>query len=304
VRINPHHVHIKDSKYYDEIYTSISRPRNKDPWYSIAWDKAVPFNSSTFQTLDEEWHRQRRAPISQFFSKRSIRNLEPMIQANVKKLTERIHGEHVAGTVLNLSNAYSALALDVISSYCFGIPEQALDQPEYGRVMRETLNDGVQVNQFGRQFPALYAIMVKMPPWLLEKIDPVQGTTNKTWNRLNDKIMTVINGDDDAATKAAYPTIFHHLVNSDLPASEKTPHRLLGEAMNFIGAGTETTGRTLSTTAFFIINNPPVREKLMEELLRTIPSPQATASLLDLETLPYLVRQIFHLFSSATLTLT
>jgi cytochrome P450 len=290
VRINPHHVHIKDNLYYDEIYTSISRPRNKDIWYSIAWDKTVPFNSSTFQTLDEEKHRQRRAPFSQFFSKRSIRNVEPMIQANVEKLVERVHQEHVAGTVLNLSNASAALILDVISSYCFGIGEHALDQPEYARLMRETLNTGVQLNQFGRQFPQIFGAMVKMPAWLVQRIDPVQGIVNETWERLNRKIVAVINGEDmDAAAKADYPTIFHHLIKSDLPASEKTAHRLLGEGMNFIGAGTETTGRTLSTTLFFIINNPTVREKLMEELSRAIPSHKTTTSLATLEALPYLV---------------
>ncbi len=86
------------------------------------------------------------------------------------------------------------------------------------------------------------------------------------------------------------PTIFHELVNSNLPAEEKSITRLMDEGITLIGAGTVTTAHVLSTTSYHILSNPHILQCLQKELQEAIPesSHAAEAPLPQLEHLPYL----------------
>ena len=59
-------------------------------------------------------------------------------------------------------------------------------------------------------------------------------------------------------------TIFHELLNSDLPPEEKCLNNLAQEGQNIIGAGADTTSNVLSCTTFHVLNNPTVLAKLKE----------------------------------------
>lgn len=62
------------------------------------------------------------------------------------------------------------------------------------------------------------------------------------------------------------PTLFRHLVNSDLPASELSDERLLREAQVLIGSGTMTTAGTMCFLVYYIKANPAIHKRLTEEL--------------------------------------
>jgi cytochrome P450 len=111
-----------------------------------------------FITEDPVLHRHRREPVSNFFSKRNIRNLEPMLQEKVQFLMGRVRAEFERDAVLNLSDMNSALTLDVISAYSFGHGWKQLENPEYGKLMRRTLMDGSAANNWGRQFPYIFNV--------------------------------------------------------------------------------------------------------------------------------------------------
>ena len=61
-------------------------------------------------------------------------------------------------------------------------------------------------------------------------------------------------------------TLFRHLVNSDLPASELSDKRPSREAQVLIGAGIITTSQALSFSCYYILANPAIRKRLAEEL--------------------------------------
>lgn len=83
-------------------------------------------------------------------------------------------------------------------------------------------------------------------------------------------------------------TIFGVILESDLPASEKTVSRLQQEAISVTGAGIETTMRALSLCTFHILANPPVMERLQAELKEAIPDPRHPPNWDALSQLPYL----------------
>jgi cytochrome P450 len=85
-------------------------------------------------------------------------------------------------------------------------------------------------------------------------------------------------------------TIFHELIQSDLPESEKYVRRLQDEAQTVVGAGLTTTAWSLTNAVFYILSTPGVLEKLRKELFNAIPDINApdAFSFSKLENLPYL----------------
>ena len=62
-----------------------------------------------------------------------------------------------------------------------------------------------------------------------------------------------------------HKTVFHTLLQSDLPAKEKETKRLADEAVLLVGAGTHTTSFILAVLTFYLLSNPPLLRKLREE---------------------------------------
>lgn len=65
---------------------------------------------AAFGTNDHDLHRMRRAAINPFFSKASVRRLQPVIQERMDKLLERIKGFKTSGEPLTISLAYVAFS--------------------------------------------------------------------------------------------------------------------------------------------------------------------------------------------------
>jgi cytochrome P450 len=82
-------------------------------------------------------------------------------------------------------------------------------------------------------------------------------------------------------------TLFHSLLNSDLPALEKSTERLQSEGESVVGAGTLTTAHYLTTTLYHILANPHVLRKLSEELRAMMPDQDTLPSYHELNQLPY-----------------
>lgn len=104
VRVSPYEIHIITSSFYEELYTSATQKRNKYEWFTKQF--ATPLVA--FGTVDHNLHRIRRGAINPFFSKASVRRLQPVIQEKIKKLISRVDGFGESGEVLNVHLAYMA----------------------------------------------------------------------------------------------------------------------------------------------------------------------------------------------------
>jgi cytochrome P450 len=88
--------------------------------------------------------------------------------------------------------------------------------------------------------------------------------------------------------EAAHKTIFHEILGSDLPESEKSPSRLWQDGQVTVIAGTLTTASALSYATYCFLTQPDVLKRLREELQTAIPNPSRLPPLATLEQLPYL----------------
>jgi hypothetical protein len=110
----------------------------------------------------------------------------------------------------------------------------------------------------------------------------------------------------------SHPTIFHDLLTSSLPESEKSTERLAEEAVLLVGAGkhffpkiksrnqgrsvnlvhllkgTHTAAWALSVATFYLLSQPSTLLALKAELSVAIPKPTNVIPLATLEKLPYL----------------
>ena len=96
--------------------------------------------------------------------------------------------------------------------------------------------------------------------------------------------------DGDHYKTVSHPTVFHDILDSNLPAKEKTVERLWQDAQVIMIAGTETTAWALSVISYYLLTDPDIRRKLREELIAAMPDPEVQVPVKTLEQLPYLVR--------------
>lgn len=99
-----------------------------------------------------------------------------------------------------------------------------------------------------------------------------------------EKVLSDPNKDNE---EKEHPTVFHGMLQSDLPASELTPDRLRAVGEVLVAAGTLTTAHYLTSTVYSILTNPSVFQRLSEELKQAMPDSAVLPSFNDLIQLPY-----------------
>ena len=85
----------------------------------------------TFGTVSHALHRRRRGAFSSFFSKTSVRRLQPVIQSLIDVLCEKISQKLDTGESVDMVYAYSALTQDVITEYCFSNCRNVLEMKDF-----------------------------------------------------------------------------------------------------------------------------------------------------------------------------
>lgn len=93
-------------------------------------------------------------------------------------------------------------------------------------------------------------------------------------------------------TLTPHPIIYHALLSPEANKGRPLPSRrsLLDEAGILLGAGADSTGITLMVAAHYVLQNPPVRQRLEAELREAWPVLEEIPRYEVLEKLPYLVR--------------
>ncbi len=309
MRINPYELHIKDPYYYDDIYAPSSRKRDK-------YKRAVPIfgaPSSMVATVGHDHHRFRRSLLNNFFSKRSVLELLPIIYENESKLMRRFEKacQEDEKNVLELGDAFAAFTADLISQYSWGVSSRFLDDENFNNNVRRAGNSLASILHFYKFFPILIPIARAMPRWLISRLNPIatalldmQNTVSQQFDSHHQKKKKLKpepepeSESESEPDKTSRKTLFDGLSDPTVPPEERTPRRLEDEGLIVLLAGTESTARALALAAFYIYHqDKPLVTKLREELRSVMPTPTTEPSLTQLEQLPYLVRNIHNIMS-------
>ncbi|KAK7542635.1 putative P450 monooxygenase [Phyllosticta citribraziliensis] len=282
IRVSPDELHIQDSAYHETMY-SPNRPVNKPE--KIAHRFGNPL--SAFATPDHAKHRQRRSALNPFFSKMKVAQFSPEIQMSMQKILARLEREYVGtGRVLSLNRMWGCLSSDTIVAFAFERHYDFVESPEFHSALNQAMIDLLEPTHWLVHVPFVARIFQSLPDSLVRYLQPQMDSVIHFNTELTSQIAEVLSAGGNGEKNAG--TIFSSLLHSSLPAEELTLTRLQHESISVIGAGVESTMRTLVVACFHIFDNPRIKEKLVMELTEAIPDARDVPSWDYLAQLPYL----------------
>ncbi|OCT53733.1 Trichodiene oxygenase [Cladophialophora carrionii] len=285
LRINPEEVHINDADYYDQVYAGSTHKRNK--WTFFTNSSGLP--QSAFGTPDHNLHRMRRAALNPYFSKAKVRVLQPRIQSSLDNLMARFREFQQSGEPMTVSLAYAALANDIVMEYAFARSDNRLLAHDFDPSFKEAGEAGARIGHFVKQMPWVLTLMKVLPDSAQLALNPVMAS----YIKLNKDVIRHVSeiyahrGDPDSKYNSQ-TTIFHAIMQGDLPEKEKSPDRLWQDGQVVVIAGTLTTAAALSEITYQLLQQPSELRRLKKELAGAIPDPTAALDTVKLEQLPYL----------------
>ena len=185
MRINPHEIHINDPYFIDDLYTGSAKKRDKYTWSgrqtlressSIAVSieerltHLVP--DSLVATIPHDEHRRRRAAMSPFFSKASIRKLDPAIQNGLAVILRRLQECAWSSGVFHASIAYKAATCDIITEFSFGVSTNYAAKDDYEESYFQAVDDHLHLSWVLAYIAWFGPFMMSIPFSIMSRLYP------------------------------------------------------------------------------------------------------------------------------------
>ncbi|KAJ8062657.1 hypothetical protein OCU04_009179 [Sclerotinia nivalis] len=141
--------------------------------------------------------------------------------------------------------------------------------PDFSPSWAETFVALAVAAKWCKFFPKVYTLMEYTPRWVLKRYAPGVILTLDHHDKIRAQIKEILSGSIlpvDVTIDGFPRTIFHNFLSSSLPESEKTFGNMSQEAINVIGAGTDTVANTLMILVYYLAGDRARCEKLREEL--------------------------------------
>jgi cytochrome P450 len=227
--------------------------------------------ASHILTRDHDLHRQRRKPLDPFFSRNGVQRLHGMLKETVLKLETRLREYSGTKRVIRLDHAFSAFSSDVMCHICLsgGLGDEKradfLDDPDFSPEWYFLCSSAVRVELTRCRFDCICNMVKSMPlfggfPWIIHIVNLIPmsflfwclpaGQVFANFRKfslacIHQAIRVKEENDRKGIKTEDRGSIFLHLANSDMPASERSPERLVKEAQVLLAGGTATTSHTL-----------------------------------------------------------
>ncbi|KAI1768599.1 cytochrome P450 [Hypoxylon sp. FL1150] len=254
IRISPYELHVNDAAFFDTLYN-----RQEGVWHKYDWSvDAFATKGATLWTADHTLHKNRRLPLSPFISKARLSNQQDMIMRHVQALFDRL------------------------SDFA------ASQETHYNDIGKKDFDAGMVVAaQAGGLVWRITKFIRFFGPFMRSYPAPLTGglcapTRYISMNDTKNFMKAAVSPDDDGPR-----TLVHEIMQSRLPAPERSFERIFEEMSTTTGAGFETTAAVIRIAAFHIYSDPKILQKLRTELAAAPDHDWKT-----LEKLPYLTATI------------
>jgi cytochrome P450 len=169
IRISPYELHVNDPAFFDTLYN-----RQDGIWHKYDWAvDAFATKGATLWTADHTLHKNRRVPLSPFFSKVKVANQQDMIVRHVNKLFARLSGFAASKESVDLGAALTAFVRDVVDEYIFGKHYNDLEKEDFAAGMVVAAQAGGllwRTTKFFRFFGPMVRLIP--PKWMIQVADP------------------------------------------------------------------------------------------------------------------------------------
>ena len=172
IRISPFELHVDDPKFYDELYVG---PKIRITHKYERSIQGFGRDPAAFSTIPHAVHRMRRAALNPFFSKKSVNELTPVIQAKIQQLCTRLREFKGTGAPINMVHAYSAFTVDVITEYMFARSLDNLEAPNFDPSWHEAMMTASRMFNLGNQLPQIVTLSRLVPEWFVKAVNPAMS---------------------------------------------------------------------------------------------------------------------------------
>ena len=158
VRIGVNDLHINDPTFYENI----TRPASnflKDPDYY----RGVGFPHAILGMTDPIEHRVRKQVLAPAFSASQIQGISPQIEAKIDHMCEIFKRLAESSTPVNITAAFKAYALDIISEIVIGEGFGALDCVGFRHPKLDVMKECIQGAWICRAFPLMSRLTLALP---------------------------------------------------------------------------------------------------------------------------------------------
>ncbi|OAP56472.1 hypothetical protein AYL99_09651 [Fonsecaea erecta] len=281
LRLGPNFVSVSDPDALPIIY-GIAKGFRKSDFYT-ALDPVVngQLMQSMFATQSDDWHRAQRKPIAHAYAMSTLVSYEPLVDSTTAILIEVIGNRFAStGQTCNLAQWLQWYAFDVMGeitfSERFGFLEQGRDIGDICQGIHHHFTYGAPVGQI----PWLDRFLRRNP--LLPKrevSDPmVAFTAQAIGKRLH------------SSDTQQHHDFLSRFLNADSGQDTKEAHfrSVLSWSVNNVGAGSDTTGITLTAVFYHLLSNPRSLEALLREIGSTKLASSTAVSWREAQNMPYL----------------
>ncbi|KAI1496062.1 cytochrome P450, partial [Biscogniauxia marginata] len=265
IRINPWELSILDAEYYNELYVSAGKRRTE----LISRARAgLGMSDAISTTANHELHHMRRKAVESFFSKQSVTRMESRIHDEAKSFDEKIRLLKGTGQVISLDHAFSCMTGDLAAQFACGENPHLIEEPLFNPEWHKSLLGILAMVPYVRNMAWINSVLKWIPAAVLNSLSP-QVAGFRKFHEISEGRIEKIKA--EMANKSEFDeneatSIFHHILTSDLPDSEKDSARLKREAFALLAAGTITTAGNIGLITYFLLANPDKEKRLRQEL--------------------------------------
>ncbi|KAF2733668.1 cytochrome P450 [Polyplosphaeria fusca] len=287
VRINSHEIHVSDPNFFDTLYAGSSAVRNK--YAPSAHVQGTP--EGIFGTIDHGIHKKRRGAISQYFSKQSVLQDQKIVDAKIELLCDFFRERVEDGREVNIRVPLLAVGTDVFCAHTLGKRGEMDLLRDWDKAVkwRESIIGLLHWTPIVRQFSWVIPLAIELPLGLINAFSSEMGLVVSIFKSLREQAQAAIAEHDQLkGEQKTRDSVFHTILASNLPASDKDYKRMAQESFSILSASGDTIARSMTAAIYRLHANPSTLQRLKAELMQAIPNPRGDYDLAELEALPYL----------------
>jgi cytochrome P450 len=166
MRITPDEIHLSDTDHYEVMHCVGTKYPKSTQFYD-----GFSITYSTFSTGPHDVHRIRRGMLDPFFSRRSVLNLEHIIQTKAEKLSDIISTRFGRKEAVDLHHAFRSISVDVITDYAFEESYNLMDMKDLGAEFFAMVSGIGPTMWIFQQWPGLQKVVLSLPPVVVKPMN-------------------------------------------------------------------------------------------------------------------------------------
>ncbi|EMR65631.1 putative benzoate 4-monooxygenase cytochrome protein [Eutypa lata UCREL1] len=247
VRVAPHEIHANDAEFFQTVFAAAAKHRT-----DIIPPRGLGQDDSIGSTPTHDMHQLRRKPLDKFMGQQNIVRIQSIIHDEIRTLDQRMSALKGTGKPVRLDCVFTSFTGDIVGHIACGESPALLEGKDFTPEWYDMIRGAARIIPVLRHFPQVG-----------------ESSGFKILQLLGEKRIARIRAEvagEREGEKEQGGSMFHHLLRSDIPETEKMTARLNAEAVSFLGAGTYPTAATLIFVTYYILADPKIEARLRNDL--------------------------------------